>query len=203
MKTRTSLKLMFKSFLFILTMLTINIAHASDTTLTLKLNKLGNKMLTASINYNDKNDFTISLQDDINHELWKLNLENSLSFSKNFDLSLLPNGVYSFEVEDEYSISISQITIVGTEMSFSEERKIYKPVFVQDNELVTLTFKTSNLNYGEIDVIDPSGEKLYSETIGENENFKKTFDFSEVENEYFLIATTLDNKRFYYTVNNK
>lgn len=201
MKTQTDIKSITRTILFAIAFFTFSFAYANEAALKFQVKKLNNTMLSITIESPNQSELHLELSDNNEQLLWEKKIKNTNSFSKQFDLSNLPDGIYHFEMEDANSISINSLILENSELTISSQRKILKPNFSFKNDKANLSVEIENAEIARIEVTNANGEMVYTESFEGRKNVNKIFDFSEVKNEYFLIRTKIDDKSFYYSVN--
>jgi hypothetical protein len=65
-------------------------------------------------------------------------IKNTGNYSSVFDLSQLPEGKYTTELEKDFEIIIKSFSVVSGKVSFESEKKIFKPVIRIENNLVLI-----------------------------------------------------------------
>jgi hypothetical protein len=123
--------------------------------------------------------------------LYKEYIKDSGAYSKEFDLTELPDGKYVFEIEKDVEINIIPFKVVSSKVTFNkeEESTIYKPVVFKRGDLVYI----SRSNFTEL----PLEYKIYyaynddliaSENFKHDEPVKKVYNFSNARKGIYTVV---------------
>ena len=196
----------FKNFLFVIVLLcaTSNI-FANNSKPSLKIVSGGNIAFTLISNNIEDSNVTIRIFDEEGLSLLEEKVDVNKAFSKSYDLSKMPNGIYEVEIEDE--ISFRKYFVITTsdtiEIMENVEQKIFKPIVVLEESLLKFNF----LNLGRSDVklsfSNGIGEEVYSEKIQNMITIHKGFDLSKLPSGVYTVEVKTEEKYFYFEVNLK
>ena len=133
--------------------------------------------------------------------LYKEQIEKSGTYSKGFDLTLLPSGSYVFELQKDLEIKFFPFTVNDETVVFNgEETIIHKPFVTQKGNYVYVSKLALNEEPLEIKIYYDS-ELIYSEEIKNTKTIEKTFKLSTKGREtskYTMVLKTNDREYFEY-----
>lgn len=133
--------------------------------------------------------------------LYKEQIEKSGTYSKGFDLTSLPNGLYVFELQKDFEIKSFPFTVNDETVVFNgEETIIHKPFVTQKGNYVYVSKLALNEEPLEIKIYYNS-ELVYSEEIKNTKTIEKTFKLSTKGREtskYTMVLKTNDREYFEY-----
>jgi outer membrane lipoprotein-sorting protein len=173
---------------------------ANDTAVTLK-EKENN--VTNMRFENVKKGSTLSIIDEHGLVLYNEAIEQNGLYVKGFDLTTLPNGDYSFELNSELKIVVIPFNVNSSEVVFDKESKesIYKPVLrIKDNIVFVsrTTIEQTPLSYkiyyaDNYDLVD-------AENFDELEEVKKAYDFSNSEKGNYIFVFESKGRKYSKTI---
>ena len=173
-------------------------------------------MLVTSINYANKNTavkivdgkkvriefesvkkgHTLSVKDKNGTVIYSQEIENSGTYSKVLDLSKLEKGNYTTELEKDFEIIIKPFTVLDGQVSFDEEKTIFKPVIRTENNLVLiskLAFDNQPLKIA----IYYNDEVIFSETVTDEKNLlKRVYKLSKEEKGDYKVIINSNNRSY-------
>ena len=173
-------------------------------------------MLVTSINYANKNTavkivdgkkvriefesvkkgHTLSVKDKNGTVIYSQEIENSGTYSKVLDLSKLEKGNYTTELEKDFEIIIKPFTVLDGQVSFDEEKTIFKPVIRAENNLVLiskLAFDNQPLKIA----IYYNDEVIFSETVKDEKNLlKRVYKLSKEEKGDYKVIINSNNRSY-------
>ena len=173
-------------------------------------------MLVTSINYANKNTavkivdgkkvriefesvkkgHTLSVKDKNGTVIYSQEIENSGTYSKVLDLSKLEKGNYTTELEKDFEIIIKPFTVLDGQVSFDEEKTIFKPVIRAENNLVLiskLAFDNQPLKIA----IYYNDEVIFSETVTDEKNLlKRVYKLSKEEKGDYKVIINSNNRSY-------
>jgi hypothetical protein len=123
----------------------------------------------------------ITLKDKRNNVLYSQTIESGDSFSKSFNLELLPEGEYVVEIEDEIklkslSLNVTEEGVVETSTAHKEH---FKPVVSGKGQVVYVTQFSPDRDPLYIAIYDFQNELIHEEILNGEMNLGKKFDFSK------------------------
>ncbi|MDX6745697.1 DUF3244 domain-containing protein [Polaribacter sp. PL03] len=173
-------------------------------------------MLVTSINYANKNTavkivdgkkvriefesvkkgHTLSVKDKNGTVIYSQEIENSGTYSKVLDLSKLEKGNYTTELEKDFEIVIKPFTVLDGQVSFDEEKTIFKPVIRTEDNLVLiskLAFDKQPLKIA----IYYNDEVIFSETVKDEKNLlKRVYKLSKEEKGDYKVIINSNNRSY-------
>lgn len=196
----------FKSFSFVIVLLcfTLNV-FANDEKPNIKIVSGKNNVFTLISNDIKKSDLTIRIFDGEGLNLHNEKVKVNKAFSKSYDLSNMPNGIYEVEIED--NISLRKYFVITTsdtiEIMENGEQKIFKPIIVLEEYLLKLNLLNLGRGDVELHLSNALGEEVYTENIQNTIAIHKGFDLSKLPSGEYSIEIRVDDKYFYDEVNLK
>lgn len=173
------MKKLIKNSLVIVVLFTTLLVNANEISTFRDLND--NRTTLVSFT-NVKQGNQLVIKDAYGVTLYKENIEQSGKYTRGFDLTELPDGTYSFELEKDLEINVIPFTVRSNNVKFNKNLKetIYKPfVRVEDNKIFVSKLSLES---------DPMSVKIYydnstgflndlihSETIENTKNIQKVY----------------------------
>ena len=125
------------------------------------------------------------------------------SYSRNLDLTNLPDSQYYFEIDDEDEIEIIPFTINENIVVIKKEEKstIHKPeITVKDNK-VYVSKKLNGKQSMDIEIYYEDYDLAYSEKFKDVFSLSRVYDFSTSKKGKYIIHITSEGKTFKNTIN--
>lgn len=140
----------------------------------------------------------LSLLDERNEVLYSEMIEQTGSYSKGFDLTLLPNGVYYFELDTKESIRVLPVTVMGATVTFMKdgERNISKPEVLVRDGMVYLSKDSNDHKSVKIEVYYEGQDLAYSERIKKGQKVNRVYDFSSSKKGNYVIVMSSEGRTF-------
>ena len=143
-----------------------------------------------------KKGHTLSIKDKNGTVIYSQEIENSGTYSKVLDLSKLEKGNYTTELEKDFEIIIKPFTVLDGQVSFDEEKTIFKPVIRAENNLVLiskLAFDNQPLKIA----IYYNDEVIFSETVKDEKNLlKRVYKLSKEEKGDYKVVINSNNRSY-------
>ena len=143
-----------------------------------------------------KKGHTLSIKDKNGTVIYSQEIENSGTYSKVLDLSKLEKGNYTTELEKDFEIIIKPFTVLDGQVSFDEEKTIFKPVIRAENNLVLiskLAFDNQPLKIA----IYYNDEVIFSETVTDEKNLlKRVYKLSKEEKGDYKVVINSNNRSY-------
>ena len=143
-----------------------------------------------------KKGHTLSIKDKNGTVIYSQEIENSGTYSKVLDLSKLEKGNYTTELEKDFEIIIKPFTVLDGQVSFDEEKTIFKPVIRTENNLVLiskLAFDNQPLKIA----IYYNDEVIFSETVTDEKNLlKRVYKLSKEEKGDYKVVINSNNRSY-------
>ncbi|RPD99066.1 hypothetical protein EGM88_04235 [Aureibaculum marinum] len=114
-------------------------------------------------------------------------------YSKEFDLTALPDGDYIFEMDKEFEIKIIPFKVKMNKVHFKKELQsvTFKPSVVIEKGLVKIQKSMPDKSPLQIKVFYENGDLVYTEKVENKFVFNKTLDFSSsLKGEYRIVMST-------------
>ena len=139
----------------------------------------------------------VIIKDNYGVVLYNEAIQTDGQYIKGFDLSTLPKGDYSFELDKGLEIQIKPFKVTEGKVEFvnDENHTIYKPVIRKKNGLVFVSQLTFEEEV-EIEILNNSNNVLYSELVDTDIELRKIFDFSELPINDYKVVIKSKNRRF-------
>lgn len=151
----------------------------------------------------------LSIKDNHGVILYKERIQKSGSYAKAFDLTMLPDGLYVFELDKDLEIKTIPFTVAINEVTFSKEfeKTIFKPVTRVIGNIVYVSKLALNLEPLKIDIYfsnnDSSiSELMYSEIIKDTANINRIFKLTGLSKGDYKIVFNSDGRVFTQEINN-
>jgi len=159
---------------------------ADKTSLTLKDVKPGN---------------VLSIKDENGMTLYKESIKTAGDYTKGFDLTELPNGTYTFEVNKDVKISSIPFTVApeGVSINKEDEKVFFKPITRVEGNLLYVTKLSLDESPLTIDIYDEStssSEPIHSETIENSKVIERVYELKNLEYGNFEIVYHTDGRIF-------
>jgi predicted secreted protein len=170
------MKNFLKTGLMTVAFLTTFGASANEKDFSLKVKSEKGK--TVSFSINEAKDVNLSIYSKDNETLFGEKVTANGLLSRTYDLKAFPEGDYILEVETsakmaQYAIHISGNSAVISEVAIAE---VFKPVFANENGIVSLNISNADKSPVEIKLVDENNNELYSEVFTGKSSISKRFD---------------------------
>jgi len=141
---------------------------------------------------------TLVLKDRKDAVLYTETIEKSGTYSKGFDLSNLPDGVYYFEFETKDTIKVMPFRVAQSDVTFlkEEERNIRKPEVAVADGYVYISTTSPEDKSVIIDVYYEGWDLAYSERIKKGQKVNRVYDFSGSKKGNYVIVMKSDGRTF-------
>jgi hypothetical protein len=195
------MKNLFKKSALVLLVLTANLASANVNFENIKIFSENTKSLNLELNNNDGG-LDVYIKDVYGVELYKEQF-NGKQFSKKFDLTLLPDGNYFFEIEGQTKISLLPFKVSGLKVEVLEMKKelIHKPIVRIQNDLIFISKFSPDKELLKIAFYDADDNLLLEEKLSNNIMAGKVFNISKLTSgEYRLIAKDSYNRTYVHKI---
>ncbi len=192
------------SFVIVLLCITSNI-FANDSKPSLKIISGEKNAFTLISNDVKNSDITIRIFDEAGLNLLNEKIEVNRTFSKSYDLSNMPNGIYEVEIED--NISFRKYFVITTsdtiEIMENVEQKVFKPIVVLEESLLKLNLLNLGSGNVELSLSNKIGEEIYTEKIENTIAIHKGFDLSKLPSGDYSVEVKTEEKYFHVEVHLK
>ena len=189
------MKNIFKNSLVLVALLTTLLSNANSPL------KVSNSELKTTLTLNNvKKGNELFVKDKSGSILYQETIKNAGDYTKNFDLTKLPNGEYYFEVNKSFEINTIPFSVKNSEVTLdkAEETIAFRP-FVTSNKNIV---KVSNLSLKkkplEVNIYFDSNESelIYEETIEGTQNISRTFSLNKAKKGKYRIVTKTEGRTF-------
>lgn len=132
--------------------------------------------------------------------LYKESISETGDYSKEFDLTTLPDGNYFFELEKDVEIQIIPFSVSENNVEFSKEFEvtIFKPIVRAKNNKLMVSKLSLNLQPMTIEIYydSPNGsfERIYSEKIENTKVFERIYSLDENKPGTYKIITKSEGR---------
>ena len=193
------MKRLVKTSLVIVVMFAAMVSYANEFPLLTKERAKFVKNITFE---NVKKGSLLIIKDSNEMILYKEFIEKSGTYSKGFDLTVLPNGNYYFELDKQVEIRVKPFMVKDSIVEFKkdEEYKIFKPVVYLKQDKVYISKFTFDNEVLDIKIFTAdSHEFVLSEKIerkGDSDYLGKIYNFSTSEKGTYSIIINSAGRRF-------
>jgi hypothetical protein len=176
-------------------LLTMN-SHAGTVDFTLDVKKEQGKMVTFALNNMDK--MSLSIYDAEGKLIHSEKVDSRKNINRTYDLKAFPGGTYFLEAESDTKISRYEISVVGTTATLSVDpiSEVYKPSFVNKKGMVRLTFLNMDKSPVNIKIYDNANNEVYDSDVILDQEVKKVFDISRINDEEYTFVVTHKDKTY-------
>ena len=131
--------------------------------------------------------------------LYKESVKKSGAYSKDFDLTALPDGDYYFEVDKQFKIKIIPFTVISDTVMFNKEEEVTvsKPrVVVKGNNVFISRLALENTPL-KIKIYYEGYDLVFSEALNNDaQRVKRIYDFSRVTSGNYEIVMESEGRTF-------
>ncbi|PKP12990.1 MAG: hypothetical protein CVU08_07620 [Bacteroidetes bacterium HGW-Bacteroidetes-3] len=158
------------------------------------------KLIDLTLDYADGN-LEVNVQDSFGFVLYREKYTGA-SLSRKFDLTLLPNGNYIFEINGQTKIKMIPFTVTANNVDFEKEKEtiFFKPIVRFKNDVVFISKLALNKEALHIKVYDPNANLIYSEELKNNLNLGRKLSFSKLEPGNYRVVLKSDGRIFEETL---
>ena len=183
------MKTLIKHSLIVAVLFTTLTSYASGVEPLVKVEGKDNKAFTLKMNDLKSQQVKIVIKDNNGIILHTEELNVNTEYFKKYDLTALPTGDYTLEVEDQSIVKVMPFEVTNSDVLFSEENetKVFKPVLRQRGTMVDVMYKTIESKSTRITIYDEEGNLLENKKIAAGQNVETIFDFSNLNNGSYSI----------------
>ncbi|RPD99067.1 hypothetical protein EGM88_04240 [Aureibaculum marinum] len=188
------MKKIIKNNILIIALFSTIFSYAND--FTYSNNDKGGVTQVTFKNVNEGN--ILSIKDINGFVLYKETIKSYGKYSKNFDLSALPDGDYLFEMEKEFEIKIIPFKVNLKKVDFNKELEsvIFKPVVIVENGFVKVQQSLLNKEPLAVNIYYENGQLVHSNKFENTEILSKSYDFSSSVKGNYRIEFSNGNRTF-------
>lgn len=193
------MKKILKFGLVLVLVLTAMNVQAAEVDFSLNVKKGQGKMVTFVLDKMDN--IELSIYDANKVLIYSEKVKSKESINRTYDLNSLPEGTYFLEAESELKIATYKIAVIGETATLEEAAVsvVYKPVFVNDKGLVSLSVFNFEKEAVTIKIYNEDEVELFSETTSE-EYVGKFFDIKMLPNDKFTFVVSYANNTMIKTI---
>ncbi|AQS94703.1 hypothetical protein BXQ17_11735 [Polaribacter sp. BM10] len=143
-----------------------------------------------------KKGHTLSIKNENGTVIYTQVIKNTGSFSQIFDLSKLEKGNYTTELEKDFEIIVKYFTVNEGEISFNDEKTIFKPVIRAEDDTVYVSKITFDNEPVKVELYYEN-EIIFSETVTNTEDvLSRVYKVSkEIKGDYKVVIKS-DNRSY-------
>ncbi|MEP1487805.1 MAG: hypothetical protein ABJK28_05220 [Algibacter sp.] len=146
----------------------------------------------------------LSIKDDHGIILYKEQIEKTGNYTKGFDLTILPNGSYVFELDDDVKIKTIPFTLNSSIVVFNKELEVitFKPIIRVKGDLVFINKLSLNKDPLKIDIYFKSSDDsfksglMHTETIKDMKKIGKIFKLTGLDKGTYKIVLNSEGREF-------
>ncbi|MDY7396274.1 hypothetical protein UMM65_13570 [Aureibaculum sp. 2210JD6-5] len=130
--------------------------------------------------------------------LYKEIIEKAGEYSKEFNLTALPNGNYLFELDKTFEIKIIPFKVNNNQVVFDKEKEsiIFKPTVIAKDGIVKIHSVFLNNKPLNVKFYYENGDLIYSENIENKQILNKVYDFTTSLKGNYRIVFNNDKRTF-------
>jgi polynucleotide 5'-kinase involved in rRNA processing len=194
------MKKFLKIGLIAVSLFTATGVHANDDNFTLKVKGEKEKFIRFSVDKAE--DVSLSLIGADDEVLFEENIHASAASSKIYDLNALPDGNYVLKVESELKVAKYTVTIKDGEALVSEPKvsNVFKPVYTQNDNVITLALDNLDKNPIEVKVYNEYNDEVYNEVFKDKAQLTKKFNISKTDSKELTFVVKFKDESFVKTI---
>ena len=133
--------------------------------------------------------------------LYKEIIKESGVYTKGFDLTLLPNGDYAFEIDKDVEISTIPFSVISNKVIINEEleKTIFKPIVKLKNDILYVSKLSMDESPLEVDIYFTESNDyslIYSEKIENTQNIEKVFKLTGLKKGSYKIIFHSEGREY-------
>ncbi len=158
---------------------------------------INNSMVNVSLTKVTKGE-KLYLKDFNGEVLFNTTLKAMPTYTKFFNLSNMPDGVYFVETEAAYDVKVTPIlkNQKGVSLINNSEVTIFKPQVSIRNKFAKVLFNNTRKSPITIKIYDTDWKLLEESTTVEDALVKKTYDFSKVPEGEYIFYFNIRNREY-------
>ena len=190
------MKTLRKSLLIAMMVMATALSFANGNKPNVKVEKVGAKVIALNASGLGTSKTQVQLKDENGLILHQLVLNNN-EVNKNFNLSSLPAGNYSLEVENETSFTATPITVADEQARViaDDQVMIIKPVVRQNGDLLDIILPSEDSATVSVTIFDGNLQPVYRDTV-EGTTELKRYDLSKLGRGGYRIKMKAQGKEF-------
>lgn len=142
-----------------------------------------------------------TIYDELRHTLYAESWEEMLDYKKRFDLSKLPDGDYSFEIEHAQKITIYSFAVTDHRVIISPDvLERYVPTIVFKDDLLGISLLNPQASDVEITITDTSGEQLINDVLAEKQLVTIRYNLTQLPVGNYTVKVKTEGRTYYQKV---
>lgn len=178
----------------------VNVAKADDMELLVKVAKENNKWVSFITNESQNIDLTLySATDEV---LYEQRLKTVGNKFKTYDLSALPEGLYTLKMESPLKTVTYQINITADSaiVAVPVVKLFKKPSLAKEKDVVTLNLNGVAEGEVQVDIYNEFNEKLHEDIYASEAKVIKKYDVSKTPSRQLTFVIRTGNQEFSETI---
>ena len=162
----------------------------------IRLEQMGESVLHL---YMDSLDQTakFTIYDAGRYALYSETSEQLMDYRKRFDLSKLPEGRYTFEIEHGKKIKIYAFTVEDNHVEISDKiAEVYKPTILFEDDLLGISLLNPNAKDVTITLVDANGRSLITEKMEEKQMVAIRYNLSQLPMGNYQVVVKTDGRTY-------
>jgi virulence-associated protein VagC len=186
-----------KSMLIAMMVMVPALSFANGNKPTVKVKKVGAKTIALYTSQQGAGKTHVKLKDQNGLVLHEIVSKNDKEVTKKLDLTVLPNGDYSIEVENEASFVATPLRLEANQVFIQQTDQvvIIKPVIRQNGDIVDLIMPDEDNAFINIRIYDKHSQRLYRETVEGSATLRR-YDFSKLGKGNYSIRMKTKGQEF-------
>ncbi|NNK59823.1 MAG: hypothetical protein HKP00_04340 [Flavobacteriaceae bacterium] len=129
-----------------------------------------------------------------------INLSETLL--EDLELSSLPNGFYSFEIDKYSEIKITPFVVISNQVVIDQKNSqiIFKPVLRVNGMFVYLTQLNLEKKHMQVEIYDIDKNRIYTEVLKDDIKLERIYDFSKYKGMKVQIKLKSQNRTFVHNL---
>ncbi len=133
--------------------------------------------------------------------LFRDKVNQRFDFKQKFNLSKLPDGTYTFEIESGNRIKKYQIEIIDSQTKIDGAcEEIFKPVINQKGELLDVSYLNLDSEDVTLEMIAPGGDQIVRDDFSGMQTVSKRYNLSKLPSGVYLVVVKTEDRSFTFNV---
>jgi len=174
--------------------------HANVADFSLLVKKEEGKTVQFILNTSEKTN--LSLFDSDNELIHSETISGKQIFNRSYNLSTLPDGVYTLEAKTAAKTARYEITLSANTATVAEKpaAEVFKPTLVHENRVVTLSILNFDAAPVNVTIYGTDGTEWYEGTFEGKQDFFKKFDLSKIPAGTYTFDISYNGRNFSNTI---
>ncbi len=136
------------------------------------------------------------------YALYTETTDQLLDYRKRFDLSKLPEGLYTFEIEHGNKIKIYEFSVKNHFVTVSEQiSEIYKPTILFQDDMLGISVLNPTAKDVNITLVGPRGEKLITDLLEEQQLVSRRYNLSKLPMGNYQVVVKAEGRTYKQDLN--